>query len=83
MRSITSNGRKAIFQPQQELKSNTNYTATITSDVKDLEANALEQIYTWAFKTELADGGDNGGGDNDGGGGSGGGGCYINLLLYR
>ncbi len=41
----------AIFTPDSNLEINTLYTATITTDVKDLSANALAMAYVWSFTT--------------------------------
>ena len=41
----------AIFTPSANLKSNTLYTATITTGAEDLEGNGLATDYVWTFTT--------------------------------
>lgn len=41
----------ATFTPDSDLEINTTYTATITTEVEDLAANALETDYVWQFTT--------------------------------
>ncbi len=43
--------RTAVFKPTQGFLSNTTYTATINTNVLDLEANALPGNVTWNFTT--------------------------------
>lgn len=43
--------KTATFYPAVNLSHNTTYTATITSDVKDLSGNALASPYSWTFTT--------------------------------
>jgi len=49
--TVTSSGMTATFVPSSALISNTLYTATITTGVKDLAGNALATSYIWSFKT--------------------------------
>jgi hypothetical protein len=44
-------GSTAVFTPSVNLSSNTEYTATITTGVEDLEGNALANDYVWTFTT--------------------------------
>ena len=44
-------GTTAIFDPSNDLAVNTKYTATLTTDVRDLAANALAAGYIWTFTT--------------------------------
>jgi hypothetical protein len=49
-------GLNAVFTPAAVLTPNTNYTATITRDAKDLAGNALVSDYVWSWTTAaLAD----------------------------
>jgi hypothetical protein len=43
--------KKATLDPSVDLTPNTNYTATLTTGVKDLAGNAMIQEKTWGFKT--------------------------------
>lgn len=43
--------RQASLDPSSELASNTTYTARVKGGVKDVAGNALEQDYTWTFRT--------------------------------
>jgi hypothetical protein len=43
--------RVATFTPTSPLANNTNYTATITTDAKDIAGNALAANTVWAFTT--------------------------------
>ncbi|MBF0104571.1 MAG: Ig-like domain-containing protein [Deltaproteobacteria bacterium] len=45
--------KKATFTPDTDLDSNTTYTATITTGVKDVALNALESDYIWEFTAEI------------------------------
>lgn len=49
--TYTTVGRSASFVPTSDLSPETNYTATITTGVKDLSGNALASNYTWDFTT--------------------------------
>jgi len=48
--TVTYLRRTAVFKPSSSLAPNATYTATITTDVKDLAGNAL-QANTWSFAT--------------------------------
>ncbi len=45
------NGAAATFNPDQDLDPNTEYTATLTTDVTDLDGNPLFEDYVWTFTT--------------------------------
>jgi hypothetical protein len=51
---VSYSGTTAIFAPAGNLVSNTVYTATITTAVKDLAGNALAANYVWSFTTGAA-----------------------------
>ena len=44
--TIDVNKSQIIFDPEQSLNYETNYTAKVTKDVKDLAGNRLTQDYT-------------------------------------
>ncbi|MBF0527700.1 MAG: Ig-like domain-containing protein [Deltaproteobacteria bacterium] len=78
--SYDSAAKTAIFTPSANLDYNTNYTATITTGVKDTSGNNMAATYTWSFTTaSLAEtvvtstfsSGSSGGG----------GGCFITTLF--
>jgi hypothetical protein len=48
---VTYSGVTAIFTPTSPLAANTLYTATITTEAKDLAGNALASNYVWSFTT--------------------------------
>lgn len=48
---ITFSGVAARFIPNTPLASNTTYTVVIKTTVKDLNGNALQEDYVWAFST--------------------------------
>jgi len=48
---LDDTNRIATFTPTSNLTSNTTYTATLTTGVKDLAANALGSDYVWTFTT--------------------------------
>lgn len=52
--TVSYSGLMAIYTPSSNLQSNTVYTATITTGVKDLAGNQLENNYVWSFTTGLA-----------------------------
>ncbi len=52
--AITYSGFTATFKPTDNLDSSTVYTATITTDAKDLAGNALAEEYVWSFTTSAA-----------------------------
>jgi hypothetical protein len=48
--------RTATLDPNADLKANTTYTATLTTDVKDKAGNALASAQSWSFTTtQVAD----------------------------
>ena len=49
--TVTYVGETAIFNPQNDFLSNTDYSATITTGVKDLAENALTSNKVWSFTT--------------------------------
>lgn len=49
--TISFSGVTATFTPSTPLAINTTYTAVIKSTVKDLNGNALQEDYVWAFST--------------------------------
>lgn len=49
--NVTLVGTTAIFTPGSSLAANTNYTATLTTGVKDLAANSMTAGYSWSFTT--------------------------------
>ena len=52
---MSFSGSVADFDPNTDLTPNTTYTATITTDAKDLAGNALPAAYTWQFTTGTTD----------------------------
>lgn len=46
-----STSKTATFTPTESLLGNTDYTVTITTDVKDLAGNALAAEFSWQFTT--------------------------------
>lgn len=48
---VSYGGTVATLNPSADLLPNTSYTATVTSGVTDLAANALAVPYTWTFQT--------------------------------
>jgi hypothetical protein len=48
---ISYSGTTATFKPTAILKSNTTYTARVTTMAKDLNGNALQENYMWTFST--------------------------------
>jgi hypothetical protein len=42
----------ATFTPVTALVNGTTYTATITTEVKDLAGNSLQENFSWSFTTE-------------------------------
>lgn len=49
--TVTVTGNTATFTPSAALAANRDYTAVITTAVKDAAGNALAATYTWTFKT--------------------------------
>ncbi|MDP2808098.1 MAG: ice-binding family protein [bacterium] len=49
--TYTDSFKMATFAPENNLDTNTVYTATLTTGVKDLAGNALDSAYVWAFTT--------------------------------
>ncbi len=49
--AVTYAGISATFSPSANLLPNTSYTATITTDARDLAGNTLVSPYTWTFTT--------------------------------
>ncbi|MES2575845.1 MAG: Ig-like domain-containing protein [Bacteroidota bacterium] len=49
--TISYSGTTATFTPSALLAINTTYTARITTSVKDVNGNALQQDYIWTFST--------------------------------
>jgi hypothetical protein len=49
--SVNASGTQATFQPAAELAEDTQYRATLTTDVKDLAGNALALEFSWTFTT--------------------------------
>ncbi|WP_283745766.1 Ig-like domain-containing protein [Sideroxydans sp. CL21] len=52
--SVTYLNRVATFTPSSGLLPSTNYTATVTTNVKDITGNSLASAYTWNFSTGAA-----------------------------
>jgi hypothetical protein len=48
---ISYSGDTATFTPNANLTPNTTYVGTVTTAVKDLNGNALQENYTWSFTT--------------------------------
>ncbi len=49
--TVTYAGSTAIFTPARPLKTNTTYTATIMTPVKDVAGNGLAASFVWSFTT--------------------------------
>lgn len=49
--TLSENGTTATFNPDADLDTALEYTATITTEVEDLEGNSLEENYAWGFTT--------------------------------
>jgi hypothetical protein len=54
--TVTYAGNTASFKPTNNLASNTNYTATVTTAVTDLAGNALLSQFKWSFSTSTSGG---------------------------
>jgi hypothetical protein len=50
--SVSHSGKVATFTPANRLAINTLYTGTITTEVKDVDGNALQTNYVWTFTTD-------------------------------
>ena len=51
--TVTYSGKIATFTPASRLAVNTLYTGRITTEVKDVDGNALQTDYVWTFTTGL------------------------------
>ncbi|RPI04388.1 MAG: DUF3494 domain-containing protein, partial [Ignavibacteriae bacterium] len=51
---VSYSGTTAIFAPASNLASNTLYTATISTEAKDLAGNAMASNFVWSFTTGAA-----------------------------
>ena len=51
--TITYSGATATFTPTGQLTANTTYIGRVTTAVKDLYGNALQEEYVWTFSTGL------------------------------
>jgi hypothetical protein len=51
--TVTYSGKTATFTPASRLIVNTLYTGKITTEVKDVDGNALQTDYVWTFTTGL------------------------------
>lgn len=51
--TISYSGTTATFTPTNPLAANTTYIGRVTTDVKDLNGNALQEEYVWTFSTGL------------------------------
>ena len=49
--TVLYSGKSATFTPLQDLLSSTEYTATVTSQARDLAGNAMSVAYVWTFTT--------------------------------
>lgn len=49
--TVTYNGLSAYFTPSAPLAVNTTYTGRVTTSVKDVNGNALQEDYVWTFST--------------------------------
>lgn len=54
--TVSYSGMTATFSPSSNLSPSTTYTATITTDAKDLADNALINNYEWSFTTAASSG---------------------------
>lgn len=52
--AVSYSNRLATFNPDSNLAASTRYTATLTTDVTDLAANALAANFVWTFETGTA-----------------------------
>ena len=51
--AVSYSGKTATFTPNSRLVVNTLYTGRITTEVKDVDGNALQTDYVWTFTTGL------------------------------
>jgi uncharacterized repeat protein (TIGR02543 family) len=51
--TVSYTGTTASFTPSSPLTPNTTYTGRVTSSVKDLMGNALQEDYVWTFTTGI------------------------------
>jgi hypothetical protein len=51
--TVTYSGTTATFTPTSRLTTNTLYTGTVKTSVKDVDGNALQTDYVWTFTTGL------------------------------
>jgi len=51
--TVSYTGTTASFTPSSPLTPNTTYTGRVTSSVKDLMGNALQEDYVWTFSTGI------------------------------
>jgi hypothetical protein len=51
--TVSYSGNTALFTPTSRLSTNTLYTGTIKTSVKDVDGNALQTDYVWTFTTGL------------------------------
>jgi len=49
--TVTYSGKTATFTPSVALKNNATYTAKLTTSIKGLDGNPLQQDYVWTFST--------------------------------
>jgi hypothetical protein len=54
--TFLSNNKTATFTPGSSLAYNTEYTATLSTAIKDTDGVALEASYSWSFKTVVQPG---------------------------
>jgi methionine-rich copper-binding protein CopC len=50
--SVSYSELTATFEPGSPLSEWTDYTATVTTGVRDLASNAMQSDYSWSFKTD-------------------------------
>jgi MYXO-CTERM domain-containing protein len=64
--TVTASGTSATFTPSAPLAAGTQYTATVTTGVKDLSGLPLAAPYRWSFTVAAAAGGSGEDSDGDG-----------------
>ena len=52
--TVSYAGTTATFNPTNNFSTNTTYTATITTNAKDLAGNSLVNNYVWSFRTSMS-----------------------------